>query len=187
MVGEIRDEETADIAVNAAMTGHLVLSTIHANNAATVLPRLVEMKIQPFLVASSINVIMSQRLIRRICRRCIYSVELGKKELDAISRYIPIRDLLKKPTLSKLRAYRGHGCTVCNHTGYQGRVGIFELLFMDEQVRRLIIEEKSADVIEKAARAGGMVTMLEDGLDKVAQGITTIEEILRVMADATSS
>ena len=98
MVGEIRDEETADIAVNAAMTGHLVLSTIHANNSATVLPRLIDMKVQSFLVASSINIIISQRLVRRICRRCIYSVELNKKELDAISRFIPVRDLLKSRT-----------------------------------------------------------------------------------------
>lgn len=186
MVGEIRDDETADIAVNAAMTGHLVLSTIHSNNAATVLPRLIEMKIQPFLVASSINIIIAQRLVRRICRRCIYSVELGKKELDAISRYIPIRELLRKPSLSKLRTYRGHGCAICSHTGYAGRVGIFEMMVMDEEVRHAVIEEKSANMIEKIARNNGMTTMLEDGLDKVVQGITTVEEILRVMADATT-
>lgn len=184
MVGEIRDDETADIAINAAMTGHLVLSTIHANDSATVLPRLIEMKVQPFLVASSINVILSQRLVRRICRRCIYSVELGKREIDSISKLIPVRDLMKKPSLNKLRTYRGHGCNVCNHSGYAGRVGIFELMIMDEEIRRLVIEEKSADVLEKAAKKSGMTTMLEDGLDKVVQGVTTIEEVLRVMADA---
>lgn len=185
MVGEIRDDETADIAVNAAMTGHLVLSTIHANDAATVLPRLIEMKVQPFLVASSINIIIAQRLVRRVCRRCIYSVELGKREIDSISKLIPVRDIMKKPNLNKLRVYRGHGCNICNHSGYTGRVGLFEVMLLDEEIRKLVIEEKSSDVIAKAARKSGMTTMLEDGLDKVMQGITTIEEVLRVIADAS--
>lgn len=184
MVGEIRDEETADIAINAAMTGHLVLSTIHSNDAATVLPRLIEMKVQPFLVASSVNIIIAQRLVRRICRRCIYSIELGKREIDSISKLIPVRDIMKKPNLNKLRTYKGHGCNVCHQSGYAGRIGIFELMIMDEELRRLVIEEKSADVIERAAKQRGMTTMLEDGLDKVVRGITTVEEVLRVMADA---
>jgi type IV pilus assembly protein PilB len=184
MVGEIRDEETADIAVNAAMTGHLVLSTIHANNASTVLPRLIEMKIQPFLVASSINIIISQRLIRRICRRCIYSVELSKKEIDAISKFIPLRELLKKPSMKTFRTYRGRGCTICGHSGYAGRVGLFEVMLMDDEIRRAVIEEKSSSVLEAIAQKQGMTTMLEDGIEKVKQGVTSIEEILRVIADA---
>lgn len=184
MVGEIRDEETAGISVNAAMTGHSVLSTLHANNAATALPRLADMAVEPFLVASSVNVIIAQRLVRKICRRCIYSVELAKKEIDAIDRIIPLRKMLQKPSLSKLRVYKGHGCKVCGHSGYTGRVGIYEVMLMDDDLRRLIIEQASADVIQKKARANGMTTMLEDGVDKALHGITSMEEVMRVIADA---
>jgi type IV pilus assembly protein PilB len=149
-----------------------------------VLPRLIEMKIQPFLVASSINIIISQRLIRRICRRCIYSVELSKKEIDAISKFIPLRELLKKPSMKTFRTYRGRGCTICGHSGYAGRVGLFEVMLMDDEIRRAVIEEKSSSVLEAIAQKQGMTTMLEDGIEKVKQGVTSIEEILRVIADA---
>jgi len=183
MVGEIRDEETAGISVNAAMTGHLVLSTLHANNASTALPRLADMEIESFLVASSINVIVAQRLVRRICRRCIYSVELKKKELDAIEKIIPLRKIIGEPNLSKLRVYKGHGCKGCGHSGYTGRIGIYEVMLMDDDIRRLVIEKASADTIQKKARENGLSTMLEDGIDKALHGITSIEEVMRVMAD----
>lgn len=183
MVGEIRDEETAGISVNAAMTGHLVLSTLHANNASTALPRLADMAVEAFLVVSSVNVIVAQRLVRRICRRCIYSVELKKKEIDAIDKIVPLRKILGKQNLSKLRVYKGHGCKVCGHSGYAGRVGIYEVMLMDDDLRRLIIEKASADTIQKKARENGMTTMLEDGIDKALHGVTSMEEVMRVMAD----
>ncbi len=177
-VGEIRDSETAGIAINAALTGHLVVSTLHTNDAATALPRLIDMKIEPFLVASTVNVIVAQRLVRRICESCkIQKVVTRNDVLKNISE-----DLIGRhfPPQGDLTMYSGKGCKVCHFTGYAGRIGVFEVLEMTENIRKLILDKSDADVITHAAASEGMTTMLYDGLDKVARGLTTIEEVLRV-------
>ncbi len=179
MVGEIRDEETADIAINSATTGHLVLSTMHANTAATNLVRLIEMGIEPFLVASSVNVIISQRLVRKICMKCRESYEVTKKDLQKSG--IPknlIENFLREG--KKVRVYRGKGCKSCNGTGYTGRTGIFEVLEMEDNIKKLVMEKANSDQIQDKAIENGMVTMIEDGIKKVLRGQTTIEEIIRV-------
>lgn len=177
-VGEIRDSETAGIAVNAALTGHLVLSTLHTNDAATALPRLTDMKVEPFLVASTVNVIIAQRLIRKICEMCKGSVDVNEEEL---MQNLP-NETIQKHFGSKenMRIYKGAGCEVCHFTGYAGRIGIFEVLEVTNSIRRLISEKNDSDVILKQAVKEGMTTMLDDGLSKVIKGLTTIEEVLRV-------
>ncbi len=179
MVGEIRDEETAGIAINSAMTGHLVLSTMHANTAATNLPRLIDMGIEPFLAASSINVIIAQRLVRTICIKCRESYEITKNDLKKLE--LP-EDLIKKffQDKEKVRVYRGKGCKSCANTGYSGRNGIFEVLEMTDNIRKLVMEKANADQIQEQAIKNEMTTMMEDGIAKVFYGITTIEEIIRV-------
>ncbi len=179
MVGEIRDQETASIAINAAMTGHLVLSTLHTNDAATALPRLYDMRIEPFLIASTIDIIIAQRLVRRICTKCIISYSISEDELrQLLGAEI---DVSKYAYEGQARVYRGKGDPTCGHTGYQGRVGIFEVLEMNDAIRELIINKADSDQIRTAAREHGMVTMFEDGLEKVLTGKTTIEEIIRVV------
>jgi len=182
MVGEIRDEETADIAVNSAMTGHLVLSTIHTNNAATAFPRLMDMGVKSFLVASSINVIVAQRLLRQVCINCRESYAM---DINILKRNLPaelIGYLTKdKKDVKELRFYRGKGCKECGFTGYQGRIGIFEVLEIKDNVRDLIMQRANADEIEKAALKNGMTRMIEDGANKVLKGVTTVEEVLRVI------
>ncbi|MEK7545911.1 MAG: GspE/PulE family protein [Patescibacteria group bacterium] len=182
MVGEIRDEETAGIAVNSAMTGHLVLSTLHTNNAATTLPRLLDMKVEPFLIASSINLIIAQRLVRRICPKCRKSGTMSMSEAKAagVSEDLSRRLFGKKKSLT---IYSGAKCELCRHTGYIGRIGIFELVEMNETIRKLIMSRANADDIEREAIAQGMTTMLEDGISKVLNGLTTVEELLRTMHD----
>lgn len=182
MVGEIRDEETASIAVNSAMTGHLVLSTLHTNNAATAFPRLMDMGVKPFLVASSVNVVIAQRLVRKICVSCRESYTLDfttlKKVLpEEIANFL----LAEKKQGKDLRCYRGKGCKECGFTGYQGRQGIFEVLEVKENIKALIMDRANADEIEKAALKNGMSKMIQDGIKKVIQGVTTLEEILRVI------
>ena len=167
-VGEIRDAETAGIAVNSAMTGHLVLSTLHTNDAATTLPRLIEMGVEPFLVASTVNLIVGQRLVRRICEKCRVSQEI---EGEAAVKY------LGEP---RVRVYVGKGCEVCQQTGYLGRVGVFEVLVLSEGIKDLIVAKADAGAIKRRAQEEGMSTMLEDGLKKVRQGITSLDEIIRV-------
>lgn len=213
-VGEIRDEETAAIAVNSATTGHLVVSTLHTNDAATGLVRLIDMDIEPFLVSSTVNVIIAQRLVRRICQKCKVSSELkiqssqpksdqvvasgkdkGKKskvnsEISDVvvadtkwgNQYLDALDpaLIKKHfgEGDTIRLYHGKGCPVCHGTGYIGRVGIFEVLQISGAVQKLINAKADADAISKQAVLEGMNTMFEDGLNKVQQGITTVEEVL---------
>lgn len=177
-VGEIRDNETAGIAVNAALTGHLVLSTLHTNDAATALPRLTDMKVEPFLVASTVNVIIAQRLIRKICEMCKGSIVINRSVLlNNISEQITAKYF---GTNSEVRVYRGRGCKICHNTGYVGRIGIFEVLEVSKEIKKLITQKNDSDVILQQAIAEGMTTMLEDGLDKVVKGLTTIEEVLRV-------
>jgi type II secretory ATPase GspE/PulE/Tfp pilus assembly ATPase PilB-like protein len=188
-VGEIRDQETADIAINSAMTGHLVLSTLHTNDAATALPRLVDMKIEPFLVASTVNVIIAQRLVRKICAKCKVSFEVSRTrgsgwagDAAAVTQLaaIPAAAVTKQfGTAKTLRLYRGKGCAVCHQSGYVGRVGIFEVLEISPAISQLISARADADAITRQALAEGMTTMLSDGLVKVQNGLTTLDEVLR--------
>ncbi|MDP2684261.1 MAG: GspE/PulE family protein [bacterium] len=186
MVGEIRDEETAKIAVNSAMTGHTVLSTLHTNNAATTLPRLLDMGIESFLVASTINIAIAQRLVRHICEKCRSSYLLTDEEKRLITIHPTILEYCKKKGYEKLetiRLYKGTGCKICNKTGYTGRMGIYEVLVMSEAVKDKILENASSDEIAEVAKAEGMTTMLEDGMEKVFRGETTLEEVLRVAGE----
>lgn len=176
-VGEIRDSETASIAVNAALTGHLVLSTLHTNDAATALPRLIDMKVEPFLVASTINIIIAQRLIRRICDMCRISFAIS---LEILAKQIPVEIIKRNFGASDpITVYKGKGCRICHNTGYNGRIGIFEILDVSPQIKKQIVEKNDSDIITQTAISEGMTTMLDDGLQKVAKGITTIEEVLR--------
>jgi type IV pilus assembly protein PilB len=194
MVGEIRDKETLEIAIHAAMTGHLVLSTLHTNSAAGALPRMLDMGAEPFLVASTTNVIIAQRLVRKVCPDCRVEYTLSDKEvkiLEASFRIDEILDYLKKAELIKgkiksadkwtsIKFFKAKGCDQCNHEGYHGRIGIYEVLDVDDDVQKMLTERSSSDAIEKMARGKGMATMVEDGFAKAVQGMTTIEEILRV-------
>lgn len=179
MVGEIRDEETSKLAINAAMTGHLVLSTFHAIDASTVLTRLLDMGIEPFLIASTINIAIAQRLVRKICSSCIESYEVSFPELEKVFG----KDFASKLPMTeegKIRLFRGKGCPLCQNTGYLGRIGIFEILEMTEPIKNLVLEKAPAGKIkEEATKLGGMRTMIEDGLRKVEIGITTLDEVLK--------
>ncbi len=179
MVGEIRDEEAAKIALNSAMTGHLVLSTLHTNDAAAALPRLIEMKVKPYLIASTVILIIAQRLARKICPNCIKSYTMPKKEfLKLVPDDIADKFLSDK---KKIRLYKGSGCKLCHKTGYVDRLGIFEVLEIDDSIRELIIKKATSQEIKNQAVKKGMKTMLEDGLEKAFLGKTTLEEILRVI------
>lgn len=191
MVGEIRDEETAEIAVHAAMTGHLVLSSLHTNDAVTTLPRLSDMGVPSFLVATTTNVIIAQRLVRKICPNCIQSYNLDKQAIEELSTNLNVGNLLKtleeekaiissKGGLESILFYRGKGCKKCNDTGYKGRIGIYETLEITEEVSDLILKKANANEIKKQAEKQEMLTTIEDGFIKAKNGITTIEEIMRV-------
>jgi type II secretory ATPase GspE/PulE/Tfp pilus assembly ATPase PilB-like protein len=177
LVGEIRDEETANIAINAAMTGHLVLSTLHTNDSATAIPRLMDMKIEPFLVGSTVNVVIAQRLIRKICLSCRTSIDLTRATLEKEHG----KEVLAKlfGTKTSIRAYEGKGCEVCHQTGFTGRVGIFEVLVINDAIRQAIVKRENASVIRDIAVKQGMATMLDDGIQKVKEGLTTIDEVMR--------
>ncbi len=178
MVGEIRDEETASIAVNAALTGHLLLSTIHTNDAATTLPRLIEMKVEPFLIASTVNIAIGQRLVRRICPECKTEKKLSIAEIQGLATIIP-KEILEKNKTHIF--YYGKGCKECSNTGYRGRIGIHEVIEITDTVREAIMKRLNANEIKTIAQSEGMTSMLEDGFNKAVKGITTIEEILRVI------
>jgi general secretion pathway protein E len=170
MVGEIRDRETAEIAIQASLTGHLVLSTVHTNDAAGAITRLVDMGIEPFLVASSLIGVLAQRLVRTICPKCRESYKPTPSELDELG--------LDPTKVDEL--FRGAGCLACAKTGYSGRLGIFELMLLDDDVRELILQNVDAGQIKAKARDIGMITLREDGAMKVANGLTTIAEVTRV-------
>jgi type IV pilus assembly protein PilB len=177
-VGEIRDSETAGIAVNAALTGHLVLSTLHTNDAATAIPRLTDMHVEPFLVASTVKLIIAQRLLRKICDSCKTPYSMTREELE---KHIPAAIIHKHFGANQvLMFYKGNGCKVCHNTGYLGRLGVFEVLDVSKEIRRLISEKADSDAINKQAVDEGMNSMLDDGLQKVIKGMTTIEEVIRV-------
>jgi type II secretory ATPase GspE/PulE/Tfp pilus assembly ATPase PilB-like protein len=183
MVGEIRDEETAEIAVHSALTGHLVLSSLHTNDAPTAIPRLIDMKVAPFLVAAVLNMVLAQRLVRKICLSCImsYTPEPSLKEIvQKQLKELGIEEDFKLPKL----LYKGKGCEACGHLGFSGRLGIFEALNISEEIRKIIVSpELTLDAIRAQAKKEGMVTMFEDGLRKAEQGLTTIEEVLRVIRE----
>jgi len=175
MIGEIRDQETAEIAIHASLTGHLVFSTLHTNDAAGAVTRLIDMGIEPFLVASSVVAIVAQRLVREVCAACRQAYEPTDDELGKLG--LPLGG--KKPTL-----YRGAGCPACAQTGYKGRSGIYELLLVDDDIRRLISSKVDSIQIKQQAIAKGMHTLREEGAAKVLQGVTTTEEVLRITQQA---
>ena len=175
MVGEIRDKETARIAIESALTGHLVFSTLHTNDAAGAISRLTEMEIEPFLTASSLVCVMAQRLARVLCPHCKEHYDLPRQDLEQIEGF-PLEVNEKA-----VRLYRPIGCIRCSNTGYRGRIGIYELLFVTDTIQRLTLERRSARDIKEAAMAEGMVTLRRDGLHKVKQGVTSLEEVMRVV------
>jgi|YNPNPStandDraft_1061719.scaffolds.fasta_scaffold15217_3 general secretion pathway protein E len=174
LVGEIRDTETAEISIHAALTGHLVFSTLHTNDAAGAITRLIDMGIEPFLVSSSVNAILAQRLVRVICPKC---KEPYKPNLRTL------KELGVEGEDEEVILYRGRGCEACLNTGYRGRTGIFEFLVVDDTLRGLILQTSDAATIKRAAMKSGMRTLREDGIRKVRMGITTIEEVLRVTGE----
>ena len=177
MIGEIRDSETADIAMEAALTGHLVFSTLHTNDAPSAVTRLLDMGVKPFLVASALRAAMAQRLVRAICEKCRSEYEPTERELKMLGAFG------KGKTLSKM--YKGSGCPTCGNSGYKGRKGIFEIFMVDDSIQRLIFDHSPATVLRARAREMGMRTLREDGMLKVASGMTTLEEVLRAtMGDA---
>lgn len=180
MVGEIRDEETAGIAVNAALTGHLLLSTLHTNDAATTLPRLLDMNIEPFLIASTVNIALSQRLVRRLCEGCKVKKDLTSDEIKSLEKSLS-KSYLKIGNLADKVFYEGKGCNTCGGSGYRGRIAVHEVLEITESVRKAIMTQATAATIKDIAVLEGMVPILQDGIEKAEQGITSIEEVLRVM------
>jgi len=181
MVGEIRDRETAQIAIEASLTGHLVLSTVHTNDSAGAVTRLVEMGIEPFLVASSLTTVLAQRLIRRLCKECRVAYEPTEEEVAKLG--ISLENFLRlcqgKPI------YKASGCTACNKIGYRGRTGIYELLLVDDEIRQIVLKSTDSSAIKKRAILNGMTTLLDDGTAKVAAGETSIAEILSVTQEDT--
>lgn len=182
MVGEIRDNETVDISINSALTGHLVLSTLHTNDAPTAIPRLIDMGAPPFLLASTINVVIAQRLVRKICNVCVTSYKPTEEIRKNIQTQIDYASTEKKYKIPEF-LYKGKGCKLCSWTGYRGQIGIFEIFNVTDSVREMIMKQTSSDEIKKIAVRDGMITMFEDGLSKVETGVTTIEEILRVIRE----
>ncbi len=190
MVGEIRDEETAKTAVHAAMTGHLLLSTLHTNDVITTLPRLSQMGIPSFLIASTTNMIISQRLVRKICPFCKEEYKLSKKAIEDMERQLDIVGILarlekegaikSKENLETITFYRGHGCKRCNDSGYKGRVGVYETLEMTQGLSEAILKGGDISDIEKEAAKQEMFKLVEDGFLKAVSGVTTLEEVVRV-------
>ncbi len=176
MVGEIRDKETAEMAIHSSLTGHLVLSTLHTNDAASTIPRFLDMGAEGFLVASTINLIIAQRLVRKICTSCIETYKPSDEQLSYLKNYLGESE-------SSHNFYRGKGCLECGNKGYKGRVGIYEVLEINESMRDLIIKRVSAEDIYKEGVAHGMIPLLRDGMDKALGGTTTIEEVLRVVRE----
>lgn len=176
LVGEIRDLETSEIAIQAALTGHLVLSTLHTNDAPSTVTRMIDMGVEPFLISSSVIASISQRLARKLCDECKHPVE-------------PLRDQLlglgfdpDAPENRDITFYKGAGCSNCRGTGYRGRIGIFEMMILNQEIRELVVRRASADQIKEAALANGMVTLAADAMDKAMKGVTDIDEILRVVS-----
>ena len=175
MVGEIRDKQTAKIAIESALTGHLVLSTLHTNDAPGAVSRLIEMEVEPFLIVSSLTCVLAQRLARVLCPHCKEAYKLSRRELKNIADF-PLEDLEEEVSL-----YRHKGCIRCSNTGYRGRTGIYEVLFITERIQSLTLEKRATREIREVALAEGMITLRQDGLQKVKRGITSLEEVMRVV------
>ncbi|MCA9302461.1 type II/IV secretion system protein [candidate division WWE3 bacterium] len=194
MVGEIRDGETAELAIHAALTGHLVLSTLHTNSSSGALPRLLDMGVESFLLASTVNAILAQRLVRKICENCKEEYEAPaevEEDIRKILDDIKSSDIImhKDPDIAKaiqsvksdkIKLYKGKGCDKCGQSGYKGRIGIFEVLENSTNIAALTLEHKPESIIQEAAVAEGMLTLMKDGYLRVVEGITTLEEVMRV-------
>lgn len=194
MVGEIRDEETLEIALQAAMTGHLVLSTLHTNSAAAALPRMLDMGAEPFLIASTVNVIIAQRLVRRLCPECREEYRMDEKQVKSLAKIFDLDSALaylkrekelsdkvsQDATWTDIAMYKAKGCEQCGNEGYRGRQGVYEVLAMGAETRKLVTQSATSEAIDDSARKEGMVTMIEDGFFKIVQGVTSLEEVMRV-------
>ncbi len=176
MIGEMRDKETAQAAVQSALTGHMVLSTLHTNTAAGAITRLEDMGIERYLITSSVNAVLAQRLIRMLCQECRVPVQLSEEALLS-------QGLQRHMEVGVSRIYQAGGCEACQHTGYRGRTGIHELFVLDSEMHKVILGGADATSLHDAARHNGMNTLYEDGLRKVAGGISSLEEVLRVTLD----
>jgi len=183
MVGEIRDLETAEIAIQAALTGHLVLSTIHTNDAAGTVPRFLSMGAKPYLLAPALNVMIGQRLVRKICDQCKHEIKL---EGEILERAKSLLNELAEPDKKKidfdnLKFFKGSGCEACQGIGYKGRVGVYEIFTMNDAIQKLILGGQSSEYdMRDNAKKNGMITMVQDGLLKALDGITSVEEVFRV-------
>ncbi|MBM2820873.1 MAG: type pilus assembly ATPase PilB, type pilus assembly protein PilB [Candidatus Berkelbacteria bacterium] len=193
MVGEIRDKETAEMAVHSALTGHLLLSTLHTNDAAGAIPRLLDIGVEPFLLASTLNLVIAQRLVRKICSNCVVSVKMTQDDLEKLKNQITGLNMESRQTDKSVKGklvlnniklpsqfYKGKGCQQCGGSGFRGRVGIFEIFNMSAEIQNLTIARSSAEKIKAQAIKENMTTMLEDGFRKVEAGLTTLDEVLRV-------
>ncbi len=192
MVGEIRDRETVDVAVRAALVGRLVLSTLHTNDSTGAVPRLLDMGVEPFLLVSTLSLVVGQRLVRRICVGCRESVAPNPSILNTLRSRPDFEEALRvlrdqgvlgggDDPLSRIRLFRGKGCRQCGGRGFRGRLGVFELFEINDRIRGMIMERRDASAIRTVAIADGMKTMFQDGLAKVLLGETTVEEVLRVV------
>lgn len=187
MVGEIRDLETAEVAINAALTGHLMLSTLHTNDAAGAIPRFISMGVKPFLLAPALNAIIGQRLARKICEQCKEITTLTPEELEMVRKVvtqIPAVSDEKVAPENEWKFYKGKGCEACNGTGYKGRVGLYEILIMSDSIKGALSEIISEHEVRELAKEQGMVTILQDGILKVLDGVTTLKEVTKVAGQA---
>jgi general secretion pathway protein E/type IV pilus assembly protein PilB len=171
MIGEIRDLETANIAINASLTGHLVFSTLHTNDAPSAVTRLIDIGVKPFLVASSTRALMAQRLVRKVCKKCSEPYQPTEGEMRALN--------LGADNMKDAHLVKGRGCSDCTNTGCRGRMGIFEIFVIDDEARKLIYDKAPASALRARAREMGMRTLREDGIRKVLAGLTTPEEVIR--------
>jgi type IV pilus assembly protein PilB len=171
LVGEVRDFETAEVAIKAAMTGHLVLSTLHTNDAPSTVNRLMNMGVEPFLVATSVHCVVAQRLVRKVCRSCKEPVQSSPAALMNIG--------FSEAEASNLQLFRGRGCDRCSNTGYKGRTGLYEVMSIGEEIRELILAGASAYELRQKALQQGMISLRQSGLDKIRSGVTTVEEVMR--------
>lgn len=186
MVGEIRDLETAEVAINAALTGHLMLSTLHTNDAAGAIPRFISMGVKPFLLAPALNAMIGQRLVRRVCEKCKEVVQPTQEELAFVKKVvseIPETSGEKVAQENEWKFYKGKGCEACNNTGYKGRLGIYEILVMSDEIKSAMSESISEYQVRELAKQQGMTTMQQDGVLKILDGFTTVAEILRVAGE----
>jgi type II secretory ATPase GspE/PulE/Tfp pilus assembly ATPase PilB-like protein len=181
MVGEIRDQETAEVALQASLTGHVVLSTLHTNDAAGAIPRLLNMGVKPFVIAPALNAIIAQRLVRRLCPDCKEEVKLDPFVLDKVKRILAEIPQSAEANLPKeFKFFHSQGCASCHNTGYKGRIGIYEVIPKSVGLEKLIMDSAGTSEIKSFAIGNGMVTMVQDGLLKALAGITDVEEVFRV-------